>query len=42
MDEEKIGQEFILKNVEEIINYFINKTDQNELMSKKHKWLVRL
>ena len=31
MFEEKISQEFRLKNVEEIQNYFIKETDQNEL-----------
>ena len=26
-----------MKNIEEVINYFIKEIDQNELMSKKHK-----
>ena len=30
-------QEFRLKNIDETRNYFLNKTEQNELMSKKHK-----
>ena len=36
MKEENISQEFRFKNTEET-NYFINETDQNKLMSKKHK-----
>ena len=35
MFEENISQEFILKNIEEMKNYFIKEIDQNELMSKK-------
>ena len=30
-------QEFRLKNIDETRNYFLNETEQNELMSKKHK-----
>ena len=30
-------QEFKLKNIDETRNYFLNETEQNELMSKKHK-----
>ena len=37
MGRENISQEFRLKNVEEINNYFIKKIDQNEMMSNKHK-----
>ena len=37
MREENISQQFRLKNIEEIKNYFIKETDQNKLMSKKHK-----
>ena len=37
MDEENLSQEFRLKNIKEIKNYFIKETNQNELMSKKHK-----
>ena len=34
---ENISQEFRLKNIDEIRNYFLEKIKQNELMSKKHK-----
>ena len=37
MNEENIRQEFKLKNLDEIRNYFIEKINQNELMSKKSK-----
>ena len=37
MAEENIGQEFRLKNIDETRNYLIEKINQNELMSKKHK-----
>ena len=37
MVEKNISQEFKLKNIEEIKNYFIKERDQNELMSNKHK-----
>ena len=39
MGEENISQEFRLKNLEVIKNYFIKEIDQNELISKKHKRL---
>ena len=42
MAEENISQEFRLKNIDETINYFLKKIEQNELMSKKHKKLVQL
>ena len=41
MDEENLSQEFRLKNIKEIKNYFIKETNQNELMSKKHKKVCR-
>ena len=41
MDEENLSQEFRLKNIKEIKNYFIKETNQNELMSKKHKKVYR-
>ena len=34
---ENISQEFRLKNIEEIRNYFVKEIEQNQLMSKKHK-----
>ena len=37
MVEQNISQEFILKNIEEIKNYFIKEINQNKLMSKKQK-----
>ena len=37
MVEENISQEFRSKNIEETRNYFLEETEQNELMSKKHK-----
>ena len=37
MTEESISQEFILKNIDETRNYFIEKINQNKLMSKKCK-----
>ena len=37
MAEENIKQEFRLKNIDEIRNYFIKEIKQNQLMSKKHK-----
>ena len=42
MTEENISQEFRLKNINEIRNYFIKEIDQNELMSKKHKNVCRV
>ena len=37
MAEENIRQGFILKNIDETKNYFIEKMDQNHLNSKKCK-----
>ena len=37
MTEENISQKFRLKNIDETQNYFIDKINQNELTSKKHK-----
>ena len=42
MDEENLSQEFRLKNIKEIKNYFIKETNQNELMKKKHKKVYRI
>ena len=36
MVQEKLSQEFRLKNIDETINYFIVEIDQNELM-RRHK-----
>ena len=37
MVEENISQEFRLKNIDEIRNYFAKQIEQNELISRKHK-----
>ena len=37
MAEENISQEFRLKNIDQTRNYLIEETNENELMSKKHK-----
>ena len=37
MVEENIIQEFRPKNIDETRNYFLEETEQNELISKKHK-----
>ena len=37
MAEQNISQEFRLKSIDETRNYFIEETNRNELMSKKHK-----
>ena len=37
MEEENISQEFKLKNIDETINYLIEKINWNGLMSRKHK-----
>ena len=42
MTEENISQESMLKNVNEIINYFFEEINQNKLMSKKHKKVCRV
>ena len=36
MTKEDLSQEFRLKNIDESRNYFTEKINQNELMSKKH------
>ena len=42
MSTEKINQEFRLKKIDEIRNYFIEEINQNELMSKKNKKVCRV
>ena len=37
MVEENISQEFILKNIAETRNYFLEEIEQKELMLNKHK-----
>ena len=37
MVEEKMSQEFRLKNIEETKNYFLEEIEQNELISEKNK-----
>ena len=37
MVEEKISQEFRLKNIDETRSYFPEEIEKNELMSRKHK-----
>ena len=37
MTKEDISQEFILKKIKEINNYFIKEINQNELSSNKNK-----
>ena len=37
MPEKNMNQEFRLKEIDEVRNYLIEKTNQNELMSKKNK-----
>ena len=37
MVEEKMSQEFRLKNIVETRNYFVGEIEQNQSMSKKHK-----
>ena len=37
ISDENVSQEFRLKDVEEIKNYFIKEIEQNEWMSNKHK-----
>ena len=41
MTEENIGQIFRLKWINEKNNYFIEEIRQDELISKKHKKIVR-
>ena len=40
MSEENITRQFRLKNIDETQNYLIEKINQSELMSKKHKKVV--
>ena len=42
MLEEDINQEFRLKKIDEIRNCFIEKINQNELISNKHKKVFRV
>ena len=42
MSEQNKSQEFRLRNINEIRNYFIKEINQNELMSKKHKKFCRV
>ena len=42
MTEEKVSQEFRLKNIDETRNYFIEEINQNEIMNKKHKKVCRV
>ena len=42
MTQENIIQEFLLKNIDEIRNYFVEEINQCELMSKKHKKIFRV
>ena len=42
MSEENMNQEFRLKKIDEIRNYFIEEINRNELMSKKHKKVCRV
>ena len=37
MVEENISQEFLLKNIDQTRNYFLEKIKQDEFISKKHK-----
>ena len=40
MPEESMNQEFRLKEIDEVRNYLIEETNQNELISKKHNNFV--
>ena len=40
--EENISQEFRLKNIDKTRNYFVEEIEENEMMSKKHKKVLRL
>ena len=42
MVEENISQEFRLKNIDQIRNYFIEEIYQDGMMSKKHRKCVGL
>ena len=41
MPEENINQEFRLEKIDEIRNYLFEGINQNKLMSKKHKKVVK-
>ena len=41
MTEEKISQEFRLKEIDERRNYFKEEIKQNELISKKHRKICK-
>ena len=41
MVEENISQGFILKNIDETRNYFVEEIEQNELISKKFKMVYK-
>ena len=42
MVEENISQEYRLKNLNEIRNYFLEQIKQNQLMNKRHKKICRI
>ena len=42
MCNEKISQEFRLRNIDETRNYFLEEIQQNESMSKKHFGLYKV
>ena len=42
MSDKNISQEFRLNKIDEIKNYLIEETNQNELMSKEHKNVFRV
>ena len=42
MAEENIGQEFRVKEIDKIRNYFIKEIKQNESISKKHKKIFNI
>ena len=41
MPEENVNQEFRLTKIDEIRNYLIEEINQNKLLSKKHKKVVK-
>ena len=41
MPEENVNQEFRLTKIDEIRNYLIEEINQNKLLSKKHKKIVK-
>ena len=42
MPKENMNQEFRLNKIDQIINYFIEEINQNDLISKKHKKVCRV